>query len=320
MSDSDAPVIGTVITPVRPERVTIIEVPRDRQTQTKLVDFPLTLTQDFKAMNIQERQTAVTPAQDDRGHAPTLRATPEPSEEEVKFAPAPPGGKLIQPTPGRPFYIYPNTPLPGRAASSTSPTPDESQQVVSGGVAPVVDQQGHFAVNTHHSTRAVTVNTRRKVKFEDPEPTQELQDEVGIARAPVQSQTGMILTRHRSLIRNTGAYTTWFSYPSSRNTERPPVLHASVDLEIGDLFIQNYPSQTQRREVMQLWVLQDDVDGSLYWKEARVGETTHPLFPKRILSFQQRQTTAPTWVVANTLRRYRNAPIVVAPGEGSFTM
>lgn len=43
--------------------------------------------------------------------------------------------------------------------------------------------------------------------------------------------------------------------------ERPPILHTTTDLEVGDLFINKYLSVSSKKDVLQVWLLLPAVEG-----------------------------------------------------------
>ena len=50
--------------------------------------------------------------------------------------------------------------------------------------------------------------------------------------------------------------------------ERPPVLHTTTDLEIGDLFINKYSSTSYEKDVLQVWLLLPHAEGGpLQWSQ-----------------------------------------------------
>ncbi|KAI0056964.1 hypothetical protein BV25DRAFT_1920509 [Artomyces pyxidatus] len=256
-----APVIGTTITPIHSERITLIEVPQDRRAENGLVPSPLvnSTTQSVKT-----------------------------EENMLQQYPALPQIVVHAPVPEDPLSFV------AREPSNFSGVADE-------------------LFRTQPSSALIRVppsSPRPLVIFrEPPKPLAKCHS--------IRSATGLSLTRHKYAIKKTSAYTSWFCYSGICAIDRPPMLQRSLDVEVGDIFLYSYPSRTFNQDVKQIWVLLEDDKGDFFWTEAKVKETVHPIFGDRILAFRQNDLSIPTWVVANTLRRFNKHPVVIKAGEGS---
>jgi len=124
--------------------------------------------------------------------------------------------------------------------------------------------------------------------------------------------------------------TCWFTLWSKRAITKPPVLHTSVQLELGDLFINQFHSTEHGAHVLQVWllVMESKSKKNPIWKQvrdslhglvtpnsgAKIAESEkvhHPKLKHHILAFQPSDTTTPTWILSNTNRRSRNMPQIV---------
>ncbi|KAI0058226.1 hypothetical protein BV25DRAFT_1919439 [Artomyces pyxidatus] len=240
--------IGTVITPIRPDRVTVVEVPRDRVAPSNPFN--------------------------DGGVSVAIKME---------------SGPAILPEP-LPTIVVHAPDSEGTEATGTAPKNEE------------------WSDNDRKSVLQVQARTPRAlVIFRQ-------QDSASNA---VKGPLGLALPRKQNLIKNTGAYTSWYTHTGDRAIARPPMLHESLVVEIGDIFIYKYASKTFKMEVQQIWVLLKGDDREFRWVEAIVQHTRHPVLGDRILAFRQSNLMVPTWVLANTLRRFTKHPVVVKPGEGS---
>ena len=119
--------------------------------------------------------------------------------------------------------------------------------------------------------------------------------------------------------------TCWFMLWSKRAITKPPILHTSVQLELGDLFINQFHSMEHRAHVLQVWLLVTESKSKKnpIWKQvwdslhglvtpnsgvkiAKSEKVHHPKLKHHILAFQPRDTTTPTWILSNTDRQLRN--------------
>lgn len=67
-------------------------------------------------------------------------------------------------------------------------------------------------------------------------------------------------------IKRTGGIPThWYIVLGSAAIEKPPILHSTIDLELGDLFLNKYLSSSHRRDVLQVWLLK--LEGEYYWHQ-----------------------------------------------------
>lgn len=132
----------------------------------------------------------------------------------------------------------------------------------------------------------------------------------------------------------------WFLLWNQTAISKPPVLHTDVQLELGDLFINQFHSKKHQGQVIQVWVLVNESGSNRYtWKQVReifisldslslVGPNRavtkvepneriyHPKLTKRILSFQPNVAqTNPTWILPNSNRRSRSSPIIVCGSD-----
>jgi hypothetical protein len=127
--------------------------------------------------------------------------------------------------------------------------------------------------------------------------------------------------------------TRWFMVCNKKAIAKPPVLHKSVQLELGDLFLNQFHSKEHSTQVLQVWLLGTKGGKQrkeIGWKQVRdffCGLVTlnltfgvkisqsekvpHPKLKHRFLSFQPSDTTIPTWILSNTDRRTRNLPQIV---------
>lgn len=125
------------------------------------------------------------------------------------------------------------------------------------------------------------------------------------------SRTGTLLVRHQHKVVNQAFFVAWFSSHGPSNIVKPPLLHESVELYEGDLFLHyrgggaDQPSPDAHAELLQGWILlRDGTDATYYWSPFTINEELrHPIHQERSLSFKKR-SNIPTWVNANTRRRH----------------
>ncbi|KAI0285544.1 hypothetical protein BC826DRAFT_972996 [Russula brevipes] len=120
---------------------------------------------------------------------------------------------------------------------------------------------------------------------------------------------GAMIPRSSTGIKKEKTKTCWFMVWSERAISKPPVLHTSIPLELGDLYINQFYSTHHHAQVLQVWLLVTD-SGKDTWKQGtKIGESEkvhHPTLKKRVLAFQPSDTqTIPTWILPNTDRRQR---------------
>ncbi|KAH9021470.1 hypothetical protein EDB85DRAFT_2000688 [Lactarius pseudohatsudake] len=137
----------------------------------------------------------------------------------------------------------------------------------------------------------------------------------------VVSDKGLKVVRHITSIKRTGVSTRWYIVLNSGAIQEPPLLHSTIDLELGDLFLNKYLSASHGKDVLQVWLLLSG-EGGYYWSQVSSkvsGKTEHPKLPGFVLSFLPSDLSSPSWVRRNTERRRRERPRILAPGEGTFT-
>jgi hypothetical protein len=81
-----------------------------------------------------------------------------------------------------------------------------------------------------------------------------------------------MLPRSSAVIKKEKIKTWWFLQWKGKAIIRPPILHTSVQLELGDLFINQYYSRQHDAQVLQVWLLVTDDSSksqSQKWKQVR---------------------------------------------------
>lgn len=64
--------------------------------------------------------------------------------------------------------------------------------------------------------------------------------------------------------------TCWFMVWNGKAISRPPVLHTTVQLELGDLFINQFHSAQYGAQVLQVWLLVPEGGSTGYkWQQVR---------------------------------------------------
>ncbi|KAH8994632.1 hypothetical protein EDB83DRAFT_2534613 [Lactarius deliciosus] len=148
--------------------------------------------------------------------------------------------------------------------------------------------------------------------------------------ASLRSSHGAMIPRSTACIKKEKIKTCWFMLWNKKAITKPPVLHTNVQLELGDLFINQFHSEEHGAHVLQVWLLVAEgvSKKNLIWKQVRESlrglvmpnsgakvakseKVYHPKLKHRILSFQPSDTTTPTWILSNTDRRSRNMPQIV---------
>lgn len=132
-------------------------------------------------------------------------------------------------------------------------------------------------------------------------------------------------------IKNEKIKTCWFTVWNKTSISKPYVLHTSVKLELGDLFINKFYSQQHETQVLQVWLLvKGSNSNNLMWRQVRDWfnhssmvpdgrrakvvsneKTYHPKLKDRVLGFQPNDTSVPTWIKPTTERRVRAMPVIV---------
>ncbi|KAH9064446.1 hypothetical protein EDB87DRAFT_1574956 [Lactarius vividus] len=99
---------------------------------------------------------------------------------------------------------------------------------------------------------------------------------------------GAIIPRSITGIKKEAIKTCWFMVWNEQAISRPPVLHSTVQLELGDLFINQFYSARHGAQVLQVWLLVPTDGSTEYrWKQVRENEKTyHPKLKNRTLAFQ----------------------------------
>jgi hypothetical protein len=80
---------------------------------------------------------------------------------------------------------------------------------------------------------------------------------------------GVPLPRSSASIKKENIKTCWFSLWNKKAISKPVVLHTSVKLEPGDLFINQFYSEKHQAQVIQVWVLVKGNGTAYTWKQVR---------------------------------------------------
>lgn len=82
---------------------------------------------------------------------------------------------------------------------------------------------------------------------------------------------GIMIPRSSAGIKKEKVKTWWFLQWNKKAIVKPPILHMSVQLELGDLFINQFYSQQHSAQVLQIWLLvaDDSSSHSYRWKQVR---------------------------------------------------
>jgi hypothetical protein len=77
-----------------------------------------------------------------------------------------------------------------------------------------------------------------------------------------------VIARSSAGIKNEKTKTCWFFVWNEAALSKPDILHPSVTLELGDIFINQFHSEKHKKQALQVWVLMK-VDGSddFFWKQ-----------------------------------------------------
>lgn len=81
-----------------------------------------------------------------------------------------------------------------------------------------------------------------------------------------------MLPRSSAVIKKERIKTCWFLLWNRKAIIKPPILHASVQLELGDLFINQFYSRQRDAQVLQVWLLVADDTSKIEshrWKQVR---------------------------------------------------
>jgi hypothetical protein len=83
---------------------------------------------------------------------------------------------------------------------------------------------------------------------------------------------GVVVPRSSAGIKKEKIRTWWFLQSFRKAITMPPILHTSVQLELGDLFINQFHSREHGALVLQVWLLVADGSSrnhSYRWKQVR---------------------------------------------------
>jgi hypothetical protein len=66
-----------------------------------------------------------------------------------------------------------------------------------------------------------------------------------------------------------GIATCWYSIYSTTAIKQPPILHSSMELQVGDIFLNKYLSASRKGDVLQLWLLleRESKEEGYYWSQ-----------------------------------------------------
>ncbi|KAI0055513.1 hypothetical protein BV25DRAFT_1921752 [Artomyces pyxidatus] len=227
--------------------------------------------------------------------------------------------------------------LPGRMSVTPSPEPmtrdDEVEQDPN-----LLDKATRVAHDSDHAF--VNLHQRRggKVRIQDAETGMDSSSTKDTARGtglavrqthahkPAQPTkklrdvNGLRLTRSVVPIRKTGKATCWYTQAGFTSLSSPPILAPDTVLEEGDLFLNKFRSTELKQDVLQIWILRYDEEGSSEWREI-FGSITHPALPEYQLSFQPCHPDNPSWVRPSTFSRHaqnRERQYKIVAGGGTF--
>ncbi|KAF8487860.1 hypothetical protein F5888DRAFT_1639673 [Russula emetica] len=133
--------------------------------------------------------------------------------------------------------------------------------------------------------------------------------------APLRTANGETLPHSSAGIKNEKIKTRWFTVWNKTSIRKLYMLHTSVQLELGDLFINQFYSQQYQSQALQVWLLVKESDSNnLIWRQVVPNEKTfHPKLKTCVLGFQPNDTSVPTWIKPETERRLRAMPPIVLP-------
>ena len=81
-----------------------------------------------------------------------------------------------------------------------------------------------------------------------------------------------MIPRSSTVIKKEKTKTYWFTVHNKKAISRPPVLHTSVQLELGDLFINQFYSKEHSARVLQVWLIEMEngkKKNNFTWKQVR---------------------------------------------------
>jgi len=82
---------------------------------------------------------------------------------------------------------------------------------------------------------------------------------------------GVMVPHLLAVIKKEKIKTCWFLQWNRKAVIKPPILHTSVKLELGDLFINQFYAEQYDAQVLQVWLLVADGSNSNVhsWKQVR---------------------------------------------------
>ena len=81
---------------------------------------------------------------------------------------------------------------------------------------------------------------------------------------------GEKLSRSSAGIKNENVKTCWFTVWNKRSIEKPYMLHTSVHMELGDIFINKFYSEQHKAQALQVWVLVKGTGSNNFmWRQVR---------------------------------------------------
>lgn len=79
-----------------------------------------------------------------------------------------------------------------------------------------------------------------------------------------------MLQRSSAVMRNEKIKTCWFTVWNKTSIRKPYTLHTSVQLELGDLFINQFYSEQHQTQALQVWLLVKGGDSNnSMWRQVR---------------------------------------------------
>ena len=81
-----------------------------------------------------------------------------------------------------------------------------------------------------------------------------------------------MISRTSAIIKKESIKTWWFIVLNKKAIAKPPVLHTSVKLELGDLFINRFYSKERSAHVLQVWLLEPEKHSKqkvVKWRQVR---------------------------------------------------
>lgn len=79
-----------------------------------------------------------------------------------------------------------------------------------------------------------------------------------------------MISRSSASIKKEKIKTCWFMLSNESAISKPPVLRMGVQLELGDLFINQFYSEKHKTQVLQVWLLVEKIGSNGYtWRQVR---------------------------------------------------